>query len=78
VFISGRRNVVDSSCGGNEQPPDIENAKNIADYNHTPRSKSYQENLLKALEDPFEAQAYLNAALKMTILTCSASPEGCC
>ena len=30
----------------------------------TPRSKSYQENLLKALEDPLEAQAYLNAALE--------------
>ncbi len=30
----------------------------------TPRSKSYQENLLKALEDPKEAQAYLNAALE--------------
>ena len=30
----------------------------------TPRSKSYQEDLLKALEDPLEAQAYLNAALE--------------
>jgi probable addiction module antidote protein len=28
------------------------------------RSKSYQEDLIKALEDPLEAQEYLNAALK--------------
>lgn len=28
-----------------------------------PRSKSYQEDLIKALEDPLEAQEYLNAAL---------------
>lgn len=28
------------------------------------RSKSYQEDLIKALKDPLEAQAYLNAALE--------------
>ncbi len=28
-----------------------------------PRSRSYQEDLLKSLQDPIEAQAYLNAAL---------------
>ena len=29
-----------------------------------PRSRSYRDDLLKSLQDPIEAQAYLNAALE--------------
>jgi len=67
VFISEGREEC-SILRGNKssQRRYRERKKYWADYRPemTPRSKSYQENLLKALEDPFEAQAYLNAALE--------------
>jgi len=41
----------------------LKNIGQIIGVEAMPRSKSYQEDLIKALEDPLEAQEYLNAAL---------------